>query len=124
MERGSLRWNQQSDRPWRVPRQAARMLDRLAPDWDAVADCRLFAGTTPGSLDETVWRRVICEFFCVVEAFSLVHGDHACQDHLWARAKGRIGQSLADRHHQGRGPACRVVCRLGTRPRLLTQGTG
>jgi len=51
------------------PAWAARMLDRLAPDWDAVPDCRLFAGTTPGSLDETVWRRVICEFFCVVEAF-------------------------------------------------------
>ena len=51
------------------PEWAAGMLARLRPTWAAVLDCAVFTGTTPGALDEELWRRVVCEYFCVVEAF-------------------------------------------------------
>ena len=45
------------------------MLERLRPDWAAVADSELFVSTRPGALPEEAWRRVVLEFFCVVESF-------------------------------------------------------
>jgi len=51
------------------PGWTAQMLERLRPDWDAVVDCEVFTSTTPGSVPEEKWRRVILEFFCVVESF-------------------------------------------------------
>jgi pyrroloquinoline quinone (PQQ) biosynthesis protein C len=51
------------------PQWATEMLDRLRPAWDGVLDSPLFTSTQPGALPEEAWRRVICEFFCVVESF-------------------------------------------------------
>lgn len=51
------------------PTWAEEMIERLRPAWRAVSECPLFTATRPGQLPEEWWRRVVCEFFCVVEAF-------------------------------------------------------
>jgi pyrroloquinoline quinone (PQQ) biosynthesis protein C len=45
------------------------MIGRLAPDWTGVLESPLFQATAHGEFPEASWRQVICEFFCVVEAF-------------------------------------------------------
>ncbi|WP_198653108.1 TenA family transcriptional regulator [Actinocorallia populi] len=45
------------------------MLGELQPHWDAVTRSPVFTGTVDGGVDDEVWRRVILEFFCVVESF-------------------------------------------------------
>jgi len=45
------------------------MLDELRPQWNAVSESPVFSGTVAEGVDEEVWRRIILEFFCVVEAF-------------------------------------------------------
>lgn len=51
------------------PEWAKRMLDRLRPAWNAVLDSEVFTSARPESLPADVWRRVLLEFFCVVESF-------------------------------------------------------
>jgi len=51
------------------PAWTAQMLERLGPSWESVSGCELFASTKPGAMPSEAWRRVILEFFCVVEAF-------------------------------------------------------
>lgn len=50
--------------PW-----VEEMLDELRPQWNAVSESPVFSGTVAEGVDEEVWRRIILEFFCVVEAF-------------------------------------------------------
>lgn len=45
------------------------MLGELQPYWDGVLAAPVFTATAAGGVDDEVWRRVIREFFCVVEAF-------------------------------------------------------
>jgi pyrroloquinoline quinone (PQQ) biosynthesis protein C len=51
------------------PVWATRMLERLRPSWDSVLNSEVFISTKPGSVPVEKWRRVILEFFCVVESF-------------------------------------------------------
>lgn len=51
------------------PQWAVQMLDRLRPTWDAVRQSPVFTDTKPGMVNEEVWKRVVREYFCVVEAF-------------------------------------------------------
>ncbi|MGW3635130.1 TenA family transcriptional regulator [Streptomyces sp. NPDC005122] len=51
------------------PDWTVQMLGRLCPAWDAVPNCGLFSATKPGAVPEESWRRLILEFFCIVESF-------------------------------------------------------
>lgn len=51
------------------PDWARAMLDSLRPDWSAVLASPLFTATTEGPFPDEAWRRVLLDFFCVVEAF-------------------------------------------------------
>jgi pyrroloquinoline quinone (PQQ) biosynthesis protein C len=45
------------------------MITRQRPAWDGVAACTPFLMTAEGPFPERTWRRIIQEFWCVVEAF-------------------------------------------------------
>jgi pyrroloquinoline quinone (PQQ) biosynthesis protein C len=45
------------------------MMVRQRPAWDGVAGCTPFRLTAEGPFPERTWRRIIQEFWCVVEAF-------------------------------------------------------
>ncbi|GAA0964599.1 TenA family transcriptional regulator [Actinocorallia libanotica] len=45
------------------------MLEELRPHWAAVTQSPVFTGTAADGVDDDVWRRVIPEFFGVVESF-------------------------------------------------------
>lgn len=45
------------------------MLHELRPEWSAVLESPIFPATATGPFPEEAWRRVMLEFFCVVEAF-------------------------------------------------------
>ncbi|MEO3782677.1 iron-containing redox enzyme family protein [Actinocorallia sp. B10E7] len=45
------------------------MLGELKPQWDAVTASSVFARTAADGVDDEIWRRIVLEFFCVVEAF-------------------------------------------------------
>lgn len=70
------------------PEWATGMLERLRPDWNAVLESEVFAATRPGVLPATIWRRILLEFFCVVEAFPKYMGV--------TLAKTTFGQSPKD----------------------------
>jgi pyrroloquinoline quinone (PQQ) biosynthesis protein C len=53
-----------ADPPW-----VERMASSLKPDLAAVLESPLFAATAYGTFPEGAWRRVVLEFFGVVEAF-------------------------------------------------------
>jgi pyrroloquinoline quinone (PQQ) biosynthesis protein C len=51
------------------PVWTTQMLERLRPAWDAVLNSEVFTSTRPGALPSELWRGVLLEFFCIVEAF-------------------------------------------------------
>ncbi|GAB2861704.1 iron-containing redox enzyme family protein [Actinoallomurus bryophytorum] len=64
------------------------MVDALRPDWSAVLEAPLFAATTERDFPEKAWRRMLLEFFCVVEAFPKYMGVYL--------AKTTFGQTPGD----------------------------
>jgi pyrroloquinoline quinone (PQQ) biosynthesis protein C len=70
------------------PAWALTMVDALRPDWSAVLEAPLFAATTEGDFPEKAWRRMLLEFFCVVEAFPKYMGAYL--------AKTTFGQTPGD----------------------------
>jgi pyrroloquinoline quinone (PQQ) biosynthesis protein C len=70
------------------PAWAMQMLERLRPAWDSVLNSEVFSSTRPGALPSKMWRRVLLEFFCVVEAFPKYMGV--------TLAKTTFGQSPKD----------------------------
>jgi pyrroloquinoline quinone (PQQ) biosynthesis protein C len=70
------------------PAWALTMVDALRPDWSAVLEAPLFAETTDGDFPEKAWRRMLLEFFCVVEAFPKYMGVYL--------AKTTFGQTPGD----------------------------
>lgn len=51
------------------PAWVEEMLSDLKQDWTGVLESPLFTTTAQGAFPEEAWRRVMLEFFCVVEAF-------------------------------------------------------
>jgi pyrroloquinoline quinone (PQQ) biosynthesis protein C len=51
------------------PVWARNMIDSLRPEWSAVLRSPLFIETAGGVFPDEAWRRVLLDFFCVVEAF-------------------------------------------------------
>lgn len=70
------------------PAWALAMVDALRPDWSAVLEAPLFAATAEGDFPEKAWRRMLLEFFCVVEAFPKYMGVYL--------AKTTFGQTPGD----------------------------
>lgn len=70
------------------PAWAQAMIDSLRPDWSAVLDAPVFAATATGEFPEEAWRRVLLDFFCVVEAFPKYMGVYL--------AKTTFGQTPGD----------------------------
>ncbi|MCO5970696.1 TenA family transcriptional regulator [Actinoallomurus soli] len=77
------------------PAWARSMVDSLRPDWTAVLEAKIFTETVHGPFPEEAWRRILLDFFCVVEAFpkymgvylakttfGQVPGDHLARDWL------------------------------------------
>jgi pyrroloquinoline quinone (PQQ) biosynthesis protein C len=64
------------------------MVDALRPDWSAVLEAPLFAATAGEDFPEKAWRRMLLEFFCVVEAFPKYMGVYL--------AKTTFGQTPGD----------------------------
>lgn len=56
-------------RPTPHPAWCESMLTALQPEWRAVIDAPLFAEGAKGSLSEDGWRKLILDFFCIIEAF-------------------------------------------------------
>ncbi len=70
------------------PAWALTMVDALRPDWAAVLEAPVFTATAHGEFPEEAWRRVLLDFFCVVEAFPKYMGVYL--------AKTTFGQSPGD----------------------------
>jgi pyrroloquinoline quinone (PQQ) biosynthesis protein C len=70
------------------PSWAQTMIDSLQPDWTAVLDAPLFTTTARGEFPDEAWRRVLLDFFCVVEAFPKYMGVYL--------AKTTFGQTPGD----------------------------
>src|SRR5258707_10837478 len=70
------------------PTWAQTMIDSLRPDWSAVLDAEVFTATATGEFPEEAWRRVLLDFFCVVEAFPKYMGVYL--------AKTTFGQTPGD----------------------------
>jgi pyrroloquinoline quinone (PQQ) biosynthesis protein C len=51
------------------PAWAQDMIEALRPEWEAVVKAPIFVATTEGEFPDRAWRRVLLDFFCVVEAF-------------------------------------------------------
>jgi pyrroloquinoline quinone (PQQ) biosynthesis protein C len=69
--------------PW-----AANMIESLRPEWSAVLASPLFTATDTGEFPDVAWRRVLLDFFCVVEAFPKYMGVYL--------AKTTFGQTSGD----------------------------
>jgi pyrroloquinoline quinone (PQQ) biosynthesis protein C len=69
--------------PW-----AAAMVESLHDDWTGVLKSPLFTATVQGPLPEAAWRRILLDFFCVVEAFPKYMGVYL--------AKTTFGQTPGD----------------------------
>lgn len=70
------------------PVWAQRMVDALRPEWSAVLASPIFVATAEGEFPDTAWRRVLLDFFCVVEAFPKYMGVYL--------AKTTFGQTSGD----------------------------
>lgn len=70
------------------PAWVASMIASLAPDWMGVLESPLFEATVEGPFPEDAWRRVILDFFGVVEAFPKYMGAYL--------ARSTFGQSPGD----------------------------
>jgi pyrroloquinoline quinone (PQQ) biosynthesis protein C len=70
------------------PAWALTMVDALRPDWSAVLESPLFTQTADGEFPDKAWRRVLLDFFCVVEAFPKYMGVYL--------AKTTFGQTPGD----------------------------
>jgi pyrroloquinoline quinone (PQQ) biosynthesis protein C len=70
------------------PAWALTMVDALRPDWSAVLEAPLIVATAEGDFPEKAWRRMLLEFFCVVEAFPKYMGVYL--------AKTTFGQTPGD----------------------------
>jgi pyrroloquinoline quinone (PQQ) biosynthesis protein C len=70
------------------PAWALTMVDALRPEWSAVLGSPLFTVTAEGEFPEEAWRRVLLDFFCVVEAFPKYMGVYL--------AKTTFGQTPGD----------------------------
>jgi pyrroloquinoline quinone (PQQ) biosynthesis protein C len=75
------------------PAWTTQLLDRLRPAWDGVLDSPLFTSTQPGALSEEAWRRVICEFFCVVESFPKYMGVTLAKTTFGRKPKDELARS-------------------------------
>ena len=51
------------------PAWARRMAESLRPEWNAVLEAPLFVETEKGPFPDEAWRRILLDFFCIVEAF-------------------------------------------------------
>jgi pyrroloquinoline quinone (PQQ) biosynthesis protein C len=58
------------------PSWVTGMLGRLTDSWQGVLASPVFTDTANFGVDDAVWRRVVCEFFCVVEAFPKYMGSY------------------------------------------------
>lgn len=70
------------------PDWALTMVDALRPDWSAVLEAPLFTQAAAGEFSDRVWRQVMLDFFCVVEAFPKYMGVYL--------AKTTFGQTPGD----------------------------
>jgi pyrroloquinoline quinone (PQQ) biosynthesis protein C len=70
------------------PVWALTMLDGLKPEWTAVLDAPVFDATVNDDFPEAAWRRLLLDFFCVVEAFPKYMGVYL--------AKTTFGQTPGD----------------------------
>lgn len=70
------------------PAWARRMVESLEPEWNAVLDAPLFTETVKGPFPEEAWRRILLDFFCIVEAFPRYMGVYL--------AKTTFGQTPGD----------------------------
>lgn len=71
------------------PEWALTMVDALRPDWSAVLEAKIFTATATGEeFPDEAWRRVLLDFFCVVEAFPKYMGVYL--------AKTTFGQTPGD----------------------------
>lgn len=70
------------------PAWAQTMIDSLRPDWSAVLHAPVFTATATGEFPGEAWRRVLLDFFCVVEAFPKYMGVYL--------AKTTFGQTPGD----------------------------
>jgi pyrroloquinoline quinone (PQQ) biosynthesis protein C len=77
------------------PAWAQAMVDSVRPDWSAVLEERIFVETAHGPFPDDAWRRILLDFFCIVEAFpkymgvylakttfGQITGDHLARDWL------------------------------------------
>lgn len=51
------------------PEWVETMIANIKPDWNGVLESPLFEATIREPFPERTWRRVLLEFFCIVEAF-------------------------------------------------------
>jgi pyrroloquinoline quinone (PQQ) biosynthesis protein C len=65
------------------------MIAGLEPEWTGVLDSPLFAATLEDPFPEQVWRRVLLEFFSVVEAFPKYMGAYLAKT-TFGRAPGDV----------------------------------
>ncbi len=70
------------------PEWARDMVASLRPDWSAVLESPIFTETEGGVFPEEAWRRILLDFFCVVEAFPKYMGVYL--------AKTTFGQAPGD----------------------------
>ncbi|MCW2863039.1 MAG: hypothetical protein JWP48_4747 [Actinoallomurus sp.] len=70
------------------PAWALTMLDSLKSEWTAVLEAPFFTATVQGEFPEEPWRRLLLDFFCVVEAFPKYMGVYL--------AKTTFGQTPGD----------------------------
>jgi pyrroloquinoline quinone (PQQ) biosynthesis protein C len=93
------------------PEWALAMIRSLRPTWTAVVEAPVIRATVGGPFPEDAWRRILLDFFCVVEAFPKymgvylakttfgeVAGDHLARDWLIGniRTEARHVQWYAD----------------------------
>jgi pyrroloquinoline quinone (PQQ) biosynthesis protein C len=71
------------------PAWVETMIANLEPDWTGVLKSPLFQATAREPFPEQVWRGVLLEFFCVVEAFPKYMGAYLAKT-TFGRQKGDI----------------------------------
>jgi pyrroloquinoline quinone (PQQ) biosynthesis protein C len=70
------------------PDWARAMVESLRPTWSGVLRSPVFTTTAEGPFPDEIWRRILLEFFCVVEAFPKYMGVYL--------AKTTFGQTPGD----------------------------